>query len=440
MTSRVLLFALAAVAATATAGDVTFNADVLPVLQKNCQECHRPGEAAPMSLLTYKETRPWAAAIAEAVRLRKMPPWHAEQAHGSFRNDRRLPARDIETLVAWAKSGAKEGDPKDMPPSRKFAEGWTIGKPDVIIDFGGEYKVPAEGTVEYTYFVVPTGFTEDKWVEGIEVRPTARNVVHHIVLFARQPGSSFHKDAKPGIPYVPPKRPKAAVRAEDTGKGVIEGIGAAGAEMVSVYVPGGVAYQTRPTQARLIKAGTDLIFQMHYTANGKEAVDRSQVGMVFARNPPQERVINTFISNRLLRIPPGAHDHAVRARVTVHENVKLESFFPHMHVRGRAMEYKAIYPTGEEQLLLRVPKYDFNWQQTYYLEQPVLLPKGTQLEVTSWYDNSPNNPHNPDPKAEVFWGDQSWEEMLAGFVDFAIPVSMDPQAIIAAKQVRTAAH
>ena len=438
-----LRYAMALVMASATFGEVTFNRDVAPVLQKNCQDCHRPGEAAPMSLLTYKEARPWAAAIAEAARLRKMPPWHAESSHASFRNDRRLSDNDIETLVSWSKTGAKEGDAKHLPPARTFTQGWTIGKPDVVIDSGADYRVPAKGTVDYTYFVVPTGFTEDKWIDKIEVRPGARSVVHHIVLLARQPGSPVHKDAKPGIPYVPPKRAPASLP-PDTGVGKIEGLGNGmpGAEMLSVYVPGGVAYQTRPGQARLIKAGSDLIFQMHYTANGKEAVDRSQVGIVFAKEPPKERVINTFVSNRLLRIPAGADNHAVKALVTVHEDVKIESFFPHMHVRGKAMQYRAIYPTGEQQLLLRVPKYDFNWQQTYYLHKPTLLPKGTQIEVTAWYDNSPNNPHNPDPKSEVLWGDQSWEEMLAGFIDFAIPVATDPaligapkrNAVVAAKQ------
>jgi hypothetical protein len=411
--------------------EVTFNRDVLPVLQKNCQDCHRPGEAAPMSLLTYEQARPWAAAIAEAVKLRKMPPWHAEEPHGAFRNDRRLSSAEIDTLVAWARSGAPAGDPAQAPPPKTFVEGWTIGKPDVVIDMGADYKVPSRGTVEYTYFVVPTRFSEDKWIEKIEVRPKMRGVVHHIVLMARAPGSPVWKEAKSGVPYVPPKGKAPASRPPDTAEGRIEGLGDGmpGVEMVSVYVPGGVAYQTRAGQARLIRAGSDLVFQMHYTANGTEETDRSEVGIVFAKEPPKERVVNTFVSNRRLRIPPGAGAHRVDARVTLQQEVKLESFFPHMHVRGKAMEYRAVFPTGETQLLLRVPRYDFNWQQTYYLAKPLTVPKGTRLEVTAWYDNSPNNPANPDPQSEVFWGDQSWEEMLAGFVDLAIPVSMDPLSI-----------
>jgi len=419
--------------------DVTFYRDVLPVLQKNCQECHRPGEAAPMSFITYKDTRPWAAAIREATASRKMPPWHADPQHGKFRNDRRLTSFEIDVLDLWAKTGAKEGNAKDAPPAREFAQGWTIGKPDLILDIGTEYRVPAKGTIEYTYFVVPTGFTEDKWIEKIEVRPTARQVVHHAVLFARGPKAKDWRDAQPGVPFVPPPPPPPAKRPEDNGQGFFYKLAGAGSEgsieIISTYVPGGTPYFTRPGQARLLRAGSDLVFQMHYTVNGREAVDRSQVGIVFASQPPKERVVNTFVANTNFRIAPGDPDFLVNARVNVYADVKVQSFFPHMHLRGKAMEYKAVYPTGETQTLLSVPKYDFNWQMTYELEQPITLPRGTRLEVAARYDNSPNNPSNPDPKATVYWGDQSWEEMLAGFVDFVIPVSMDPTEIARPKRV-----
>ena len=273
MKARVLATAMfIAPAAVFGAGDVTFYRDVQPVLQKNCQECHRPGEAAPMSFLTYKETRPWAAAIRQATVTRKMPPWHADPAHGHFSNDRRLSDKEIQTLDRWAKSGAKEGDPKDAPAPREFAEGWSIGKPDLILDMGTDYKVPAKGTVEYTYFVVPTGFTEDKWIERIEVRPSARSVVHHVVLFARGSKAKFARDAKPGEPFVPAKHEEKAnveKRPADTGEGFFYALAGAGTdngvEMISTYVPGGVLYLTRPGQARLLKAGSDLVFQMHYT-------------------------------------------------------------------------------------------------------------------------------------------------------------------------------
>lgn len=437
MNFHLVLISIVSVAVSRAApADVTFNKEVLPLLQKHCQECHRPGEAAPMSLLTYKEARPYAKAIKQAVLSKKMPPWFADSHYGKFANDRKLDQREIDTLAAWADQGAKEGNAADAPSPKEFANGWTIGKPDVVIDISTDYTVPAKGTVEYTYFVVPTGFSEDKWVEKVEVRPDARRVVHHIVLFARPPGSKFVKDAPLRTAYVPPAEKWSEKRKPDTGVGVFEGLSGNSYEVVSVYVPGGLAYETKPGQARLIKAGSDLIFQMHYTANGKETVDRSQVGIVFAKEPPKERVVNTLIMNTNLHIPPGAAEHRVDAKVTLYEDVILQSLCPHMHVRGRAFEYVAKYPTGETETLLKVPNYDFNWQITYQLDKPRLLPKGTEITATAWYDNSPGNKFNPDPKADVYWGDQTWEEMLAGFADFVIPVEMNPGDI--AKPKKTA--
>lgn len=431
-------FAMAAIGAVAAAP--TFNKDVEPVLRKHCQSCHRPGEAGPMSFLTYQETRPFAAAIRQAVTTGKMPPWHADSKHGQFINERKLSAAEIATIADWAKAGAPEGEKSDAQPPAQWASGWTIGKPDVVIDMGADYKVPASGTIDYTYFVAPTNFTEDKWVEKIEVRPGdgARPVVHHIVLMARPKGSQYMSKAKPGEAYVPLASNRPRERKPDLGIGAIEGAGLDGyMEMVAVYVPGGDAYITKPGQARLIPAGSDLVFQMHYTTNGKETLDRSRVGIVFAKEPPKERVVNTFVSNRNLVIPPQEGNHKVVARAKVHEDVKLQSFFPHMHLRGKAMEYRLIYPTGESQVLLTVPKYDFNWQMTYELAKPIVVPKGTEIEVSAWYDNSPNNKYNPDPTQTVYWGDQSWEEMLAGFADFVIPADMKPGRIA---PVRTAAR
>ena len=418
------------VASATAAGNVTFNKDVLPVLQKHCQECHRPGEAAPMSLLTYKDARPWAAAMRQAVLTRKMPPWYAaDPAHGRFLNDRRLPQADIDTLVQWAQTGALEGDAKDASAPRTFASEWTIGRPDAVIDMGADYKVPAKGTIDYTFFTVPTGFKEDKWVEKVEVRPAARAVVHHIVLYARAPGSKAFEGARPGVAFVEPKDADEGHK-PDIGEGEFYGLTEGGhVEMVGVYVPGGDAYVTRPGQARLIKAGSELIFQMHYTANGKETVDRSRVGIVFAKQPPKERVINTFVYNPEMHIPPEEANHRVDASVQVLEDVKVQSFFPHMHVRGKAMEYRVTYPAGETELLCRVPAYDFNWQMTYQLATPVMLPKGTKILVSAWYDNSRNNAANPDPTKDVYWGEQTWDEMLAGFMDLVVPVGLNPARI-----------
>ena len=432
---RIFLASLAVagglLAGTTEPSSITFNKQVLPVLQKRCQECHRPGEPAPFSMLTYKDARPWAKAMKEAVLTKKMPPWFADAAYGHFSNDRRLTREEIQTLVSWADQGALEGDAKDAPAPLQFTEGWTIGKPDIVYEMPVDYVVPAKGTVEYTYFLLPKAFTEDRWIEKIEVRPGARSVVHHVVMVARPQGSKWLEDMKPGVAWVPPDDNEPAKHEADTGQGQFL---LGDMEMISVYVPGGVAYRTAPGQARLVKAGTDLIFQMHYTANGKETVDRTRLGIVFAKQPPRERVVNTFIMNTRFRIPPGAPDQVVDARVTLNQDATLLNFFPHMHLRGKEFEYRVTYPDGRSETLFRMPKYDFNWQITYDLAQPLKLPKGTVLTAVAHYDNSPNNPHNPNPAKEVFWGDQSWDEMLAGFVDFAIPVNADPKDLAEPKK------
>lgn len=419
---RLYVFALMAGCSLGAAAvkETTFHKDVEPVLQARCQGCHRAGEAAPMSLLTYKDARPWAKAIKEAVLVRRMPPWFADSAHGEFANNRRLTDREIETLVSWVDGGAKEGDLKDAPKPLLFAEGWAMGTPDVVIEMPQAFEVPASGTVDYTYFVVPTGFTEDRWIEQVEVRPGTKSVVHHIVAVVRPPGVRYMPDAKPGVAFVPVKREQK--RQPDDGQGTLSFAGGA-TEIVGVYVPGGLPYELKPGQARLIPKGSDIVFQMHYTANGKAAGDRSRIGFIFAKEPPKERVVNTFVGNTNLHIPPQAMDHPVTARVTLYEDTRLLSLFPHMHVRGKSFEYRVTYPTGESETLLTVPKYDFNWQLTYYLKQPKVLPKGTVMECVAHYDNSPNNAFNPDPKSDVYWGDQTWEEMLAGFVDLAMPVT-----------------
>jgi hypothetical protein len=384
-----------------------------------------------MALLTYQEARPWAKAIREAVLVRKMPPWYAAEGHGEFSNDRRLSKGEIDTLVAWVDGGAKEGDPKDAPKPLTFAEGWAIGKPDVVVEMPVAYHVPVTGTVDYTYFVMPTNFAEDKWVEQVEVRPGNKSVVHHIVAVVRPPGVQYLEDAPYGEAYVPPH--KELKRKPDDGTGNFAFT--SGPEIVGTYVPGGVPYELKPGQARLIPKGSDIILQMHYTANGKAAGDdRSRVGFIFAKHPPSERVVNTYVGNTNLHIPPMEADHAVTARVTLYGDTKLLSLFPHMHVRGKAFEYRATYPTGESEILLTVPKYDFNWQLTYYLKQPKVLPKGTVIECVAHYDNSPNNAFNPDPKLDVYWGDQTWDEMLAGFVDFAMPVGASLKDVTAPKK------
>ena len=367
-----------------------FHADVLPILQRRCQTCHRPGEAAPMPLLTFEQTRPWAKSIREAVRLKRMPPWHADPAYGKFRNDLSMTFAEIETLIAWVDAGAQEGNRSDAPPAREFVNGWRIAKPDVVFQIPRESNVPASGTLEYVYLSVPTGFTEDRWVEMAEVRPSNRSVVHHAIVYVKPPASDGWFSAR---------------------------------QYLAGYAPGMSPQIWKPGQARLVPAGSDLVFQLHYTVSGKAATDRTEVGMVFARKPPSERVMAMSTGNHWLEIPPGANDHQVDSSVTMPQDVTLVAMRPHMHLRGKAFEFRAVYPTGEAEVLLRVPRYDFNWQPYYYLDKPRPLPRGTRIECTARYDNSPNNPRNPDPTATVRWGEQSWEEMMLGWFDVTVPVA-----------------
>ena len=399
----------------------TFYKNVLPLMQKSCQECHRPGEAAPISFLTYKEVRPWAKAIREAVITRKMPPWPADPHFGKFSNDRSLSREEIDTLVAWADGGAREGDPYEAPKPAQFAEGWGIHKPDVVFEMPNEFAVPASGTIDYQYIVIPSGFTEDKWVQELEARPGNRQVVHHIIAFVRPPGSKWLKDAQPGIPFVKVKedhREKRRHKRDDDDSGP--------PELLVGFAPGMPPGILQPGQAKLIKAGSDFVFQMHYTANGKPGTDRSRIGLVFAKEPPRERVYTVGASNDKFEIPAGDGNYEVESDITLQEPAKLVDMMPHMHLRGKDFAYTAFYPTGESEVLLRVPKYDFSWQLFYYLADQKVLPAGTRLHCVAHFDNSPNNPANPDSTKMVSWGDQSWEEMMIGFFDVAMAPDRDP--------------
>ena len=370
-----------------------------------------------MSLLSYEEARPWAKAIKEAVLSKRMPPWFADPAHGKWANDRSLSRAETETLVAWADTGAKPGDPKDAPPPRRFVEGWNIGQPDAVFEMPNEFPVPAEGTIEYTYFVIPTRFTEDKWVQMAEVRPGNRALVHHVIAFIRGPNSKWLRDAKPGVPYVPKKRTGPDGQRRDEGEG--------GGEFLVGFAPGTVPEVLKPGEGKLIKAGSDVVFQMHYTANGKPGTDKTKVGLIFSKEAPTHRVLTAAAMNRKFVIPAGASNHRVDSEITLQDSAILTAFLPHMHLRGKSFEYRLVYPTGETEVILRVPKYSFNWQLSYYLEKPLVLPKGTKIECTAHFDNSANNPANPDPNSEVRWGDQSWEEMMIGFFDLSIDVKAD---------------
>ncbi len=410
-------FAAASFAANAGSTGVTFYRDALPVLQNNCQECHRPGEAAPMSFLTYESTRPWAKAIKTAIATKKMPPWFADPHTGKWANDRTLADSAKQTLNAWVDAGAPAGDPKDAPKPLQFTDGWAIPKPDVVFDVP-EFKVPASGTIDYQYVVIPTNFQKDTWVQFAEARPGDRVHVHHILAFIREPGSSWLADAKPGEPFVPAARIR---QASHEGKKRHDRGGGFG-ELLVGYAPGVPPAMLAPGQARFVKAGSDIVLQMHFTANGTAGIDRSRVGVVFPKEQPKVKVLTLAAANDQFAIPPGDSNYQVESKITLQQDATLVSLLPHMHLRGKDFEYRVIYPTGEKETLLRVPKYDFSWQLWYTFDQPKLLPAGTTIECTAHFDNSPNNPANPDPKKEIHFGEQSWEEMMIGFFDVAVSV------------------
>jgi len=398
---------------------VTFNKDVLPILQKNCQECHRLGEVAPMSLLTYKDARPWAKSIREEVSLGLMPPWHADPAHGSFLNDRRLSDADKDTIVKWVNGGSLEGDPADLPPMPTYAAGWLMGQPDVVLGMNEDYPVPADGTVEYKYFEIPTNFTEDKWLQAIEVRPGTRAVVHHVIVYARapqpEPRPAAFKFAE-GMDIPKNDDADAKKKAPVNDRPAPRRLGAS----IGGFAPGQLVREYQPGTGVRIPAGAVLVFQMHYTANGSATTDRTVVGLRFAKEKPKDEVRLSALVNGAFTIPAGAAKHRVDAELTTAQDVTLWSMLPHTHVRGIEWEYTVSYPDGRTDTILRVPKYDFNWQTDYIFKDPLHLPKGTKIHATAWYDNSVNNPSNPDPSVSERWGDQTWEEMMFTSLDYTL--------------------
>ena len=369
-----------------SAADVpTFATDVAPILYRSCIECHRPTMFAPMPLTTYEAARPYAQAIKRRVVARQMPPWNADPAIGHFRNDPRLSDAEIATITRWVDGGAPRGNDRDMPALPAFADGWTIGTPDVVFE-AQPYTVPPSGTIPYLYFRIPTGFTEDRWLQAIEISPSARAVVHHVIAYAQPSGADPNNERTPGrmqIGGTTPNKP-------------------------------GVVFD--PGVARLLPKHHDLVLQMHYTVNGTQMTDRTKVALIFAKEPPKKQAGGGMILNLGFAIPPGSDNHEVRASQTMMRDTVLTSMTPHMHMRGKDMTYIAHYPDGRSETLLSVPNYDFTWQHTYLLAEPKLLPKGTRIDVVAHFDNSPNNRFNPDPSQTVRWGDQTWEEMMIGFI------------------------
>jgi hypothetical protein len=405
----------------------TFNKDVLPLLQRQCQDCHRPNAIAPMSFLTYTETRPYARAIEKAVAGRTMPPWFADPTVGHFKNTKLLTEAEIELLSVWAKSGAPEGDAKEAPAPRQFVEGWTIGKPDIVVQFPKEIQLPATGVIDQSNLVVHARFERDMWVKAAEVRPGNAKVVHHMKAIIRPPGSTWLKHVPEGELYVPQ-------RGEGFDTWVPEP-SASGPlpvqDILAKYNPGVEGQRfTVGNAAKFIAAGSDIVFEIHYTTTGKPEVDRSMVGLVLAEAPPAVRHLTvTGTNNPRIDIAPGDANYQIEGDATLASDAKLVWVQPHQHYRGRHFEMHVVYPNGERKMVLRVPNYRFDWQVGYELAEPIDLPKGTRLETLGRYDNSAANKFNPDPSARVTFGLQSNDEMHVAFMGVLVDPKADPTKI-----------
>lgn len=434
-------------AQTPSKSEPTFSRDVAPILYRHCVGCHHPDDIAPMSLLTYQEVRPWAAAIRDAVLTRKMPPWKADSKYGQWSNDSRLSDSELAILRAWTEGPKLAGDPKDMPPPPEFNGGWKIGKPDVVFSVP-EHKLSASGPDEYTYVNVPTNFTDDRWVVAAELRPGNRRIVHHAHVFVKE--ESTEKPTAPKdvvaqyddwlivhestLEFLRPDAPVIDNGCARDDNGLLPGSKIANlGNLMCSYLPGRDAELFPPGTARKIPKGAILNFQIHYSrATHKDETDVTSVGFVFAKEPPRQVLHMTSITSQMFLIPPGAPNHEVTECHTFDHDIVLTSLTPHMHLRGKSMRYIAHLPDGQEKTLLYVPAYNFNWQFTYLARNPVFLPKGTRIEVIATFDNSPNNPLNPDPSKIVRWGAASENEMMDGWMEY-----IDAEQPAASTQAKT---
>ncbi len=377
-----------------TGSAVTYSKQIARVLQDRCVNCHRVGQVAPFAMTSYDEVAGWAETIAEVVQENRMPPWHASPDHGQFSNARNLPPDEKQMILDWVKAGAPEGDRNELPPPRSFVDGWQLPRePDLVVTMRDiPYEVPASGTVRYQYFSMDPKLTEDKWVEAAEIQPGDRSVVHHILVFAKT---------------------DAELRKFD-GEG----------SFLAAFVPGFLPQRYPAGMAKLLPAGAKLIFQIHYTPNGKAASDQSRIGLCFVDPAKVTHAVMTSEARqtRQLVIPPKANNHRVEAdSPKAPLDVQLLNLMPHMHVRGKSFRYELRSATGRPETILDVPHYDFNWQTSYQLAEPRSIPAGSTMHCIAHYDNSENNPNNPNPNATVRWGEQTWDEMLIGYFDIAVP-------------------
>ena len=434
----ILIFGLAAM--DVCGSEPTFTKDVAPIFYKNCVSCHHPGDIAPMSLLTYSSARPWARAIRQAVLTKRMPPWHADPHYGVFENDPTLSQQEIDTICRWAEQGAKEGNPADLPTPPAFVEGWRIGKPDAVFSMPVEYTVKADASDDYENFTVPTGFQEDMWITAVELKPGNRRVVHHAHVYVTPPKSP--QSGAPSVPslfdrltfkqagvlHIRPDAPVVDDACRDIGEGGLpDQKYHEEAQELTTFVPGRAPEIYAPGYARLIPAGSTLTFQIHYArGTGKDEKDRSSVGFIFAKEPPKKVLRRLDMDAYLFQISAGAPNHEVTFCYDFKENVRLLAFTPHMHFRGKDMKWELMRPDATKQTLLFIPRYDFNWQIEYKLKDPVPAPKGSRLIITAHFDNSANNPFNPDPTKAIRWGEPTAEEMAATWVLYDVPEEGPP--------------
>ncbi|MCI0485109.1 MAG: cytochrome c, partial [Blastocatellia bacterium] len=425
--------------------EVTFSKDVAPIFYKDCAQCHRPDDIAPMSLMSYKEARPWARSIKEKVLAREMPPWDADPNYGEFSNVHRLSQEEIDTVVAWVDQGAKEGNPKNMPPVPDFVKGWEIGKPDVILSMQEEYTVEVGAPDNYINFTIPTNFKEDKWVQAAEIHPGNKTVVHHVIAFivtpemkakmkeAERQGQTRRRGEGRSIFYRDGTLSRVTMDAPvvDDGCGEADGgrarqgrgEGADGlGALLAGYAPGKGVDVWPEGMAKKVPAGSDIVFQIHYSNvfNGvatKPVKDRTSLALVFAKEVPDKAIMTFAVANHSFKIPAGVENHKVTACQTMKWDVEVIDYMPHMHLRGKDMRYDVIYPDGRKETLLWVPDFNFNWQTMYNLKKPVKIPKGTKIIVTAHFDNSKKNKYNPDPTKDIRWGDPTYDEMMIGWMD-----------------------
>jgi hypothetical protein len=411
---------------TCLPAQITFSTQVWPILERRCVGCHQAGEIAPMALTSYSQVRPWAEAIREDVLTKKMPPWHAEgETKHSFLNDRSLTDDEIKIIADWAKDGAREGRPlKRTFQAEANPGGWKLGKPDIVIRVPG-FAVPATGQLGYRYLITGDLFPANKWLRAAEWRIDQRTVVHHVNAFVRGPGSSYLKGF--------PKGEVVSATVEDRARRRVGERNFDRREQLLGWEPGYAPMPWLQDGAKLVPAGSDIVFEIHYNPNGKAVTDYSELGLYLADGPPVERVLSIDTLRDLdLSIPAESRETVSKAAMTLAREVKLVSVQPHMHYRGAAMEVRAVYPDGHAEVLVSVPKYDFNWQTTYALKEPKLLPAGTRLESVAKFDNSTNNKFNPNPEVAVHWGDQTTDEMHIAFLELAIPSGDDPEKVFAA--------